>query len=180
MAEYGPNVRRTVLIKESVPIHLPTGGFGQLVRAAGIVIIENPFLNLEGDDFSQYHPLGEWIGDYIMGDIVDMLPAPPCGYGKATLIGQLGNPEHGAALMHPTLGKPIRAAIGGGEVVIPSNVKVGAIDASIDVPISHKDDMWSFDHLDTMPIRAAESPKPDEIMVIIALTTGKRPSIKTR
>ena len=50
------------------------------------------------------------------------------------------------ACVQPMLGKPMRAAIGGGKAVISSNVKVAAAGASIDVPLGHKDDSWSFPH----------------------------------
>jgi hypothetical protein len=48
------------------------------------------------------------------------------------------------------LGKPMRAAIGGGKAVIGSNVKVAAAGATLDVPLGHKDDSWSFPHFDTI------------------------------
>jgi hypothetical protein len=44
-------------------------------------------------------------------------------------------------------------AVGGGKAVIPSNVKVAAGGTSLDVPLSHKDDSWSFDHFDTLRCR---------------------------
>jgi len=55
-------------------------------------------------------------------------------YGKGALVGV----EHGGACVHPMLGKPMRAAIGGGKAVISSNVKVAAAGASLDVPLGHK------------------------------------------
>jgi hypothetical protein len=58
--------------------------------------------------------------------------------------------EHGGACVHPMLGKPMRYAIGGGKAVISSNVKVAAVGASLDVPLGHKDDSWSFPHFDTI------------------------------
>ena len=60
--------------------------------------------------------------------------------------------EHGGACVHPMLGKPMRAAIGGGKAVISSNVKVVAAGVSLDVPFGHKDDPWSFPHFDTTTV----------------------------
>ena len=63
------------------------------------------------------------------------------------------------ALVHPGLGNSLRAYVGGGEAVISSNVKVGAVGASIDIPLGHKDDVWSFDHFDTMTVSIPDSPR---------------------
>jgi hypothetical protein len=83
--------------------------------------------------------------------------------------------EHGAAIIHPKLGKPMREAIGGGAAIIPSNAKVAAAGTPIDVPIGHKDDVWSFDHFDTMTVVVPDAPRPDEIVVVMAVADGGRP-----
>ena len=82
--------------------------------------------------------------------------------------------EHGGALVHPKLGKPMRDAVGGGKSLIPSNVKIGAAGTSIDVPLGHKDDAWSFDHFDTMTVTIADAPLPEEVVVIMAVADGGR------
>src|SRR5271169_2309469 len=82
--------------------------------------------------------------------------------------------EHGGACVHPMLGKPMRAAIGGGKAVIGSDVKVAAAGASLDVPLGHKDDSWSFLHFDTITISVADAPRPDEILVVMAIADGGR------
>ena len=90
------------------------------------------------------------------------------------LLGALGDFEHGGACIHPRLGKPMREAVGGGKSLIPSNVKVGAPGTVIDVPLGHKDDAWSFDHFDTLSLCIADSPRPGEIMVVMAVADGGR------
>jgi hypothetical protein len=73
------------------------------------------------------------------------------------------------------MGKSIRAGIGGGRAIIPSTQKVGAASASIDAPLGHKDDEWSLDHIDTITVRIDGAPRPDEILVIVALSDNGRP-----
>jgi len=80
--------------------------------------------------------------------------------------------EHGGACVHPMLEKPMRAAIGG-KAVISSNVKVAAAGASLDVPLGHKDDSWSFPHFDTITVSVADAPRPKEI-VVMAIADGGR------
>jgi hypothetical protein len=82
--------------------------------------------------------------------------------------------EHGGACVHPMLGKPMRAAIGGGKAVIGSNVKVAAAGAMLDVPLGHKDDSWSFTHFDTITVSVADAPRPDEILVVMSIADGGR------
>ena len=99
----------------------------------------------------------------------------PPGQFPASIVGTAGDIEHAAALLHPRMGKPIRAAIGGGAAIIPSNVKIGAVGEVLDVPLGHKDDVWSFDHFDTISVMVPNAPRPDEIVVIVALADGGRP-----
>jgi hypothetical protein len=80
---------------------------------------------------------------------------------RVAIVGVNGEFEHGGACIHPMLGKPMRAAVGGGKAVIPSNVKVAACGACLDVPLSHKDDSWSFDHFDTITVSMPDAPRPD-------------------
>lgn len=48
------------------------------------------------------------------------------------------------------------------------------IDDEIDIPLGHKDDVWSFDQIDTLSAMVPNAPRPDEIVVIVALADGGR------
>jgi len=95
-------------------------------------------------------------------------------YGKDAIVGVAGEMEHGGACVHPMLGKPMRAAIGGGKAVISSNVKVAVAGTALDVPLGHKDESWSFEHFDTITVSLADAPRPDEILVVMAIADGGR------
>jgi hypothetical protein len=56
------------------------------------------------------------------------------------------------------LGKPMRASIGGGKAVISSNAKVATAGTSLEVPLGHKEDAWSFTHFDTIRVSVADAP----------------------
>ena len=112
----------------------------------------------------------------MMPDAVRLLPGTtPTSYGKAAIVGVLGDLEHGAALVHPKLGKPMREAVGGGEAIIPSNVKVASAGSSIDVPLANKDNIWAFDFLDTLTVAVPDAPRPDELVLVVAVADGGRP-----
>lgn len=145
-----------------------------VTRVAAIGILRNPCVGAWTEDLSALFDVGRSLGELLMAGAVERLEHPPISYGKAALVGARGDFEHGGACIHPKLGKPMRDALGGGAAVIPSNVKVGPPGCSIDVPLGHKDEPWSFDHFDTLTLCVGDSPRPDEIMVVMAIADGGR------
>ena len=97
------------------------------------------------------------------------------GYGKACIVGVAGELEHSAAILHPKFGAPVRAAVGGGDDIIPGTKKMGGVGSSITVPITHKNHIFSFPHMDSVDVNLADAPRPDEMVVIVALSIGTRP-----
>ena len=144
-------------------------------RAAALAVIANPFAGRDVEDLAPLFDVGASLGELVMKRLADLLGGPAVSYGKAAIVGAAGEMEHGGAILHPKLGKPMRAAIGGGQAIIPSNAKVAAPGAPIDVPLGHKDDVWSFDHFDTMTVSVPDAPRADEIVVVIAVADGGRP-----
>lgn len=167
--------RKTVFFKEIIE----SDPFGKpcdpITRVAVAAVVQNPYSGDYTDDLSQLFDVGGTLGEKLMGDAVSMLGGSPVSYGKAALIGIAGDLEHGGATIHPKLGKPMRAAVGGGKALIPSNAKVVAAGTSIDIPLGHKDEAWSFDHFDTITIMIADAPRPDEIVICMAVSDGARP-----
>ncbi len=168
-------VRKTMLIKESIE----ADGFGKacdpITRVVVLAVIQNPFAGRFVEDLSPLFDLGGELGGRLMEQAVAMLGGPPVSYGKAAIVGVAGELEHGGAMIHPKLGKPMRAAVGGGKALIPSNAKVAAAGAAIDLPLGHKDEAWSFDHFDTITVMVADAPRPDEIVLCMAVADGGRP-----
>jgi len=171
------DIRKIVFIEERVFSEMGHAGTKPITRVAGIAIVKNPFAG-KGyvEDLSALFDVGATLGEQIMPDVVKRLAGAAVSYGKAAIVGLAGDFEHGGALIHPKLGKPMRAAVGGGEAIISSNVKVAPAGTAIDVPLANKDDIWSFDHFDTMTVMVADAPRPDEIVVIMAATDGGRVS----
>ena len=169
------HVRKTVFIKETIE----ADGFGEacapITRVAAVAVIRNPFAGRFVEDLSPLFDIGGRLGERLMAAAVDMLAGPPVSYGKAAIVGIAGDLEHGGAMIHPKLGKPMREAVGGGKALIPSNAKVAAAGTAIDLPLGHKDDSWSFDHFDTMTVAVADAPRADEIVLCMAVADGGRP-----
>ncbi len=146
-----------------------------IVRVAAVAVLRNPYAGAHVQDLSVLIDLGMSLGEELMPRAVAMLGDLPVAYGKAAIVGVNGDIEHAAAILHPKLGKPMRAAVGGGEAIIPSTAKVAACGASIDVPLGNKDKVWSFNELDTLTLTIADAPRPDEIVLIMAVSTAGRP-----
>jgi Amino acid synthesis len=96
-------------------------------------------------------------------------------YGKAAIVGEAGELEHAAAILHPRLGKPLRAAVEKGAALVPSSKKMGGIGTSIDVPLGHKDAAYVRSHFDGMEVRVPDAPRAGEIVVAVVVTDGGRP-----
>lgn len=169
-----PIIRKTLILKETLYGEAGRQSNRPVVRAAAMAVIENPFAGRYVEDLSPLFDLGLALGEQLMAEVVGLLSGPATSYGKAAIVGVAGEFEHGGALVHPKLGKPMRAAVGGGEAVIVSSVKVAAPGTPIDVPLGHKDNPWSFDHFDTWTMSIADSPRPHEVMVIMAVADGGR------
>ena len=174
MADLG--VRKLVVHKET--IEREGGGAspdGPVTRVAGIAVVANPHAGAFVEDLSDLFELGAALGERLMAEMTPLLPGPAVSYGKAAIVGTSGDLEHGHAMLHPSLGKAMREPIGGGKALIPSAAKVAAAGATVDIPIGHKDDPWSFDHFDAMSVAVSDAPRPDEIMMAIAIADGGRP-----
>jgi hypothetical protein len=168
-------IRRTLVVKDTVSFEGGAPAIVPVTRVAACAVIANPLAGIVTDDLQALVPFGAELGAYLVRTAADALQAPVLSYGKGAIVGTAGDIEHAAAIIHPRMGKPMRDAIGGGQAIIPSNVKVGAAGTSIDIPLGHKDDVWSFDEIDTVTVTTPGAPRPDEIVVVVALANGGRP-----
>ena len=166
--------RKLIFHQETIFGEMDTRTDKPSTRVAASAVVSNPFAGRFVQDLSELFDLGGALGEQLAGKLTELAGAPIVSYGKAAIVGVNGEFEHGGALLHPKLGRPMRAAIGGGKAVIPSNVKVAPAGTPIDVPLGHKDEPWSFDHFDTVTIVLPDSPRPDEIVMIIAMATAGR------
>jgi hypothetical protein len=169
------DIRRIVVIRDTIYSEGGLPALRPVTRVAACAVIRNPLAGGAYDDLSALVPLGEELGELLVMQALPGLMHPPVGYGKAAIVGVDGDLEHAAAILHPRMGRPMREAIGGGKAIIPSNVKVAVAGTAIDVPLADRDDVWQFDHIDTITLAIPDAPRPGEIVVIVALSDGGRP-----
>ena len=147
-------------------------------RAAAIAVIKNPFAGEFVDDLTPLMDIGEELGGVLGKMAVDALgiaPEKAESYGKAAIVGENGEREHAAAILHPKLGKPFRDSVSRGLALIPSAKKVGGMGTEIDVPINFKDAAFVRSHFDAMAVRVDDAPRADEIVVALVVTDCGRP-----
>jgi hypothetical protein len=148
-------------------------------RAAAIAVIANPCAGRFESDLEALMAIGEELGDLLGRRAVAALgitPAEAESYGKAAIVGEAGELEHAAAILHPRLGKPLRAAVETGAALVPSAKKMGGPGSPIDVPLGHKDAAYVRSHFDAMEVRLNDSPRANEILVAVVVTDSGRPS----
>ena len=147
-------------------------------KAAAIAVIENPFAGRYEKDLKPLMDIGEELGDLLARKCVEALGiegGKAESYGKAAIVGDRGELEHAAAILHPQLGKPVRAVLQKGAALIPSAKKMGGPGTPIDVPLGHKDAAFVRSHFDAIEVRVADAPRAGEILVALAVTDSGRP-----
>jgi len=167
-------IRKIAVYRETVLGEAGMAAAAPVTRIAAAGMIANPFAGRYQEDLVQLFDLGAELGARLTEEALAALAGTPVSYGKAAIVGVNGDIEHGHAMLHPKLGKSMRDPIGGGAALIPSAAKLAAAGAFLDIPLGHKDDAWSFDHFDAMTISVSDSPRPNEIMMVVAFADGGR------
>jgi hypothetical protein len=145
-------------------------------RAAAVAVIENPFAGRYVEDLTELFEIGEELGALLAAKAVAALGIEGSraeSYGKAAAVGENGELEHAAAILHPKLGTPVRKVLGKGAALIPSSKKRGGPGVALDIPLGHKDAAYVRSHFDGMEVRIADAPRAGEIAV--AVTDSGRP-----
>jgi len=147
-------------------------------KAAAVAVIRNPFAGRYVEDLSELIEIGAELGGLLGRRCVEALGIAPQAaesYGKAAMVGEDGELEHAAAILHPALGKPLREAVDKGAALVPSSKKRGGPGQVLDIPLGHKDAAYVRSHFDGMEVWLNDSPRADEIMVAVAVTDSGRP-----
>jgi hypothetical protein len=147
-------------------------------KAAAVAVIRNPCAGKYVEDLSELITIGEELGELLTQRAVTAFGIPGTSaesYGKAAAVGENGEIEHAAAILHPKLGTQVRKVLGKGAALIPSSKKRGGMGVVLDIPLGHKDAAYVRSHFDAMEVRLNDAPRADEIMVAIAVASSGRP-----
>lgn len=147
-------------------------------KALAMAVIENPYAGRFAESLDDLIAIGEELGGLLGQRCVEALgiaPEQAQSYGKAAIVGEGGELEHAAAILHPKLGTPLRKAVSKGAALVPSSKKQGGLGTAIDVPLGHKDAAFVRSHFDAMEARVADAPRANEIVVAVVVTDSGRP-----
>jgi hypothetical protein len=169
-------IRKIVTVVEEIHHDLGPVAARPALKGAVAAVVANPYVGRFVEDLSpavdELRVLGEKLGNILVSHLGGD-PSVIDGYGKGTIVGSAGEIEHGA-MWHIPGGGGMRAALGKGTAIVPSTKKVGGLGARLDVPITHLE--WSYvgSHYDAIEVGVPDGPKPDEMVVILAMASGGR------
>jgi len=171
-------IRKIVTVVEETRSEMERAVDPPTRRAAAVAVIENPYAGRYVADLGELMEIGEELGTLLAERAIAALGIAGTSaesYGKAAAVGENGELEHAAAILHPKLGAPVRKVLGKGAALIPSSKKRGGPGVALDIPLGHKDAAFVRSHFDGMEVRINDAPRANEIMVAVAVTDSGRP-----
>jgi Amino acid synthesis len=172
------NIRKLVVVVDETRIEMGHPVKPPTRRALAMAVIANPCAGRYVENLDELIAIGDELGGLLGARCVAALgieAAQAESYGKAAIVGENGELEHAAAILHPKLGAPLRKAVQKGAALVPSAKKLGGLGTAIDVPLGHKDAAFVRSHFDAIEARIADAPRADEIVVAVAVTDSGRP-----
>lgn len=145
-------------------------------RGAVLAVIDNPYA---GKFHENIQPFMDDLKPLGLAMAKKLLAALGCevksieGYGKAAIVGEAGEVEHGA-LWHAPGGYAMRELLGNAKAIVPSTKKVGGPGTRIDVPVTHINASYVRSHFDGIETGVPDAPRSHEMVVILVMTTGPR------
>lgn len=172
-------VRKLVVYRETVLSEAGTAPAVPAERASAAAVIRNPWAGTPAT--TDLGPVVAAIAPSLARTLTDALLDALGGvdhveaFGKAAVVGTAGEIEHGAALIHtPYFGNLVRAHLDGESIICFADTRAEAGETLV-VPLWHKHHAATRSHYQTVPVRVADAPRPDEIVVVAAASTGPRP-----
>ena len=172
------NIRKLIVQVDETRLEMGQAINPPTRRALAMAVIANPYAGRYSENLDELIAIGEELGALLGQKCVAALgiePAAAQSYGKAAIVGEAGELEHAAAILHPKLGAPLRVAVEKGAALVPSAKKRGGLGTAIDVPLGHKDAAFVRSHFDAMEARVSDAPRANEIVVAVVVTDSGRP-----
>jgi hypothetical protein len=155
-------------------------------KAVAMAVIKNPLAGKYEDNLEALTDIGDYLGSLLAAKARNALGIKPEeveGISKGCLVGEDGEAEHAAAILHVRypgkgFGKSFRDETNGGLAIMMANAKVGGMNETLDIPIGYKDAAFVCTHWDTISVNIPGAPKRDEIVVIGVVTDSARPNAR--
>lgn len=164
--------RETTLIEGYKPAQTP---WQQYAVAA---VIDNPWAGRYVDDLKP--EINTWapeLGELLTNEIVQMAGGAEQieAYGKAAVVGGLGEIEHGSGMIHTLkFGNFYREALSAKSYLSFTNTR-GGENAAIMIPMMHIHDLGMRSHYLTIQFSIPDAPRHDEMVVALGGASSGRP-----
>ena len=146
-----------------------------LRKAAGVVVIKNPFAGSYVEEIDGFMDPLKPLGLTLAKRLIDALGGADQvqGFGKGAIVGGAGEIEHGA-LWHVPGGYAMRELLGDSKAIVPSTKKVGSPGAQLDIPLTHINASYVRSHFDAVTVGINDAPKANEFLLALVMSTGAR------
>lgn len=172
-------LRKIVYYQEEVLQENGAVASAPVFRATAAAVIANPWIGTPPE--TDLAPASKLIAPVVARLLTDRLIAGLGGaerieaFGKAAIVGTSGEIEHAGAMIHtPYFGNLVREFLEGTSIICFADDRAGAGEALV-VPMWHKNQASTRSHYQTITARISDGPRPDEIVVVAAASTGPRP-----
>jgi hypothetical protein len=172
-------LRKLVLYREVVVTEAGAQPARRTQQASVAAVLRNPWVGTSpthdlSDEAKRIAPvLARLLTDRLSAALggVDAVEA----FGKAAIVGTAGEIEHGGALIHtPYFGNLMREFLEGESIICFADTRAEAGEPLV-VPLWHKSHAATRSHYQTVSTRVSDAPRPDEVVIVAAASTGPRP-----
>lgn len=146
------------------------------IKMASIaVVIKNPYAGRYVQDLSQLVEDSKMLAKEIVPELMDAVGGPQHvqAYGKGAIVGLNGELEHGA-IWHEAGGWTMRAVLPNAKSIVPAAKVVATAGTRLQIPLHHIEACYVRSHFSTMDVGAIDSPRPDELLYALVISTGTR------
>jgi hypothetical protein len=172
-------IRKIVHYQEEILLENGQAPAVPAVRATVAAVVSNPWVGTGPD--TDLSPATEQLAPLLARVLTDRLLESLGGteqveaFGKAAIVGTAGEIEHAGALIHtPYFGNLVREFLEGSSIICFADDRADAGQALV-VPMWHKTQAATRSHYQTITTRVSDGPRADEIVVVVAGSTGPRP-----
>ena len=138
-------------------------------------VIRNPYAGRYVENLMPFMDLLQPLGIELARDLLAALGGDASAiqaYGKAAIVGSNGEIEH-AALWHVPGGAGLRQVLGT-KGFVPSAKMLGGPGTRLMIPLLYVNHTWVRSHYGIAEFTIHDAPRPNEIAVAVAMSTGGR------
>ncbi len=175
----GAGLRKIVYYQEDVLSENGQSPVQSVRRATVAAVVSNPWAGTgpETDLSTAAEDLAPLLARVLTDRLLEGLGGAEQieAFGKAAIVGTAGEIEHAGALIHtPFFGNLVREFLEGSSIICFADDRAEPGQPLV-VPMWHKTHAATRSHYQTITTRVNDGPRADEIVVVVAASTGPRP-----